>query len=159
MIANHGRIDKYNHIMEGRSSRLDGLQAAILRVKLKYLDRWINRRNEIALQYVSGLHDIEDIELPTILPDVRHAFHLFVIKTSRRNDLRQFLAAREIETGIHYPIALPRLQAYEYLNQSEGLTEAIGLEGKLLSLPIGEHLSDSDVAIVIAALRSFFERR
>lgn len=157
MIANHGRIDKYNHIMEGRNSRLDGLQAAILSAKLKHLDRWIDQRNVVGQCYIEGLRDIDVIELPQISPKVRHAFHLFVIKTDKRNELKQFLAERGIETGIHYPIALPKLEAYDYLHQSEEPMLANRMDGRLLSLPIGEHLSVNEIKTVIAAVRSFFE--
>jgi len=158
MIANHGRIDKYNHIIEGRNSRLDGLQAAILGVKLKYLDHWIDRRNAIAQRYLVGLRDVSGIALPEISTEVRHAFHLFVVKTDRRDELKQFLAEREIETGIHYPIALPKLKAYDYLNQSEEPMVANGMGGQLLSLPIGEHLRDDEVDTVISAVCSFFRQ-
>lgn len=158
MIANHGRIDKYNHMMEGRNSRMDGLQAAILGVKLKHLDRWIERRNAITQSYLSGLHNVAGIVLPTISPEVRHAFHLFAIKTDRRDELKQFLAEREIETGIHYPIALPKLKAYAYLNQAEEPMVANKMDRQLLSLPIGEHLSDAGVETVVAAVHSFFEK-
>lgn len=158
MIANHGRIEKYNHLMEGRNSRLDGLQAAILGVKLKHLDRWIDQRNEVAQSYLAGLHDVAGIALPKISPEVRHAFHLFVIKTTRRDELKQFLAEHGIQTGIHYPIALPKLKAYDYLHQSKEPMLANRMDGQLLSLPIGEHLLDNEIETVVAAVRSFFER-
>ncbi len=158
MIANHGRIDKYNHIMEGRNSRLDGLQAAILGVKLKHLDRWIDQRNAIAQRYLVGLRDVSGLVLPEVSTEVRHAFHLFVVKTDRRDALKQFLAEREIETGIHYPIALPKLKAYDYLNQSEEPIVANDMGGQLLSLPIGEHLCDDEVDTVISAVCSFFRQ-
>src|SRR5690606_10622351 len=78
MIANHGRIDKYDHQFEGRNSRLDGLQAAILTVKLRHLDAWIERRNEVAAFYLSTLANVDGIVLPRIAEGCRHAFHLFV---------------------------------------------------------------------------------
>ena len=157
MIANHGRIDKYNHLMEGRNSRLDGLQAAILGVKLKHLDHWIDKRNVIAQRYLSGLHDVVGIALPKISPEVRHAFHLYVIKIAKRDELKKYLAERGIETGIHYPIALPKLKAYDYLHQSEEPMVANGMDGQLLSLPMGEHLRDAEVETVIGNVRSFFK--
>ena len=156
MIANHGRIDKYNHLMEGRNSRLDGLQAAILGVKLKHLDRWIDRRNVIAQIYLTGLRGVENISLPSISSDVRHAFHLFVIKTPRRNELQRYLTKLDIETGIHYPIALPKLKAYDNLHQSKEPVLAITMSSQLLSLPMGEHLTDTEVNKVVSAVRSFF---
>lgn len=157
MIANHGRIDKYNHMFEGRNSRLDGLQAAILKVKLKYLDSWIERRNKIARNYINGLADTAQIHLPHIKENVRHAFHLFVIRTARRNELAECLSAAGIQTGIHYPIALPKLAAYAYLNQAGESIVANQQDSQLLSLPMGEHLSDEEVLKVIQTTKNFFQ--
>lgn len=148
MIANHGRLDKYNHKFEGRNSRLDGLQAAILNVKLKHLDSWIQHRNQVALQYLEGLKDIADIVLPIIPPNIRHAFHLFVIQIKDRDRLVAYLNENEIQTGIHYPIALPKLEAYAYSEQCDEAMLANQIDGELLSLPIGEHLSQNDVEVV-----------
>jgi dTDP-4-amino-4,6-dideoxygalactose transaminase len=157
MIANHGRIDKYNHEFEGRNSRLDGLQAAILNVKLKHLDIWVERRNEIARQYIAGLSDIKAITLPIIRPEVRHAFHLFVGRSMQRDALTRHLSQASIQTGIHYPIALPKLAAYTYLNQADEPMIANQQDSQLLSLPMGEHLSNEQVLDVIQAIRVFFD--
>jgi dTDP-4-amino-4,6-dideoxygalactose transaminase len=155
MIANHGRIDKYNHLIEGRNSRLDGLQAAILNVKLKYLNGWIERRNIIAKRYLAGLYGIDGLVLPVIDDDVRHAFHLFVVRLDKRNGLKDYLAEQGIETGIHYPIALPKLAAYEYFGAKD-ISVSNKIDATLLSLPMGEHLTDSDINNVINAIISFF---
>jgi dTDP-4-amino-4,6-dideoxygalactose transaminase len=157
MIANHGRIDKYNHEFEGRNSRLDGLQAAILNVKLKHLDAWIERRNAIARYYLAGLSGITAITLPLIQPEVGHAFHLFVVRTVQRDALARHLSQASIQTGIHYPIALPKLSAYAYLNQASEPMVANQQDSQLLSLPIGEHLSDDQVVEVIRAIKDFFQ--
>jgi len=157
MIANHGRIEKYNHIMEGRNSRLDGLQASILEVKLRYLDDWIERRNAISRRYITALKDLPDIVLPNVSTEIRHSFHLFVIRSRYRNLLQNHLNQCGIETGIHYPIALPKLQAYAYLQQDKEAIFANICDQQLLSLPMGEHLSDEDVETVINAVRSFRE--
>ena len=156
MIANHGRIDKYNHEFEGRNSRLDGLQAAILSVKLRHLDAWIERRNMIARRYVEGLSDIAALTVPAIGAEVRHAFHLFVVLTKQRDALAQYLAKASIRTGVHYPIALPKLPAYTYSNQAGEPMLANQQDSQLLSLPIGEHLSDKQVLEVIRTIRDFF---
>jgi dTDP-4-amino-4,6-dideoxygalactose transaminase len=157
MIANHGRIDKYNHLMEGRNSRLDGLQAAILNVKLKYLDSWIDRRNVIAQRYLDGLSGAKDIVLPMIAGDVRHAFHLFVLRLPARDSLKAYLAEQDIETGIHYPISLPKLAAYAYLGQAKEPMQANVSDIQLLSLPMGEHLSNMEVDEVISAVYKFLK--
>lgn len=155
MIANHGRIDKYDHLMEGRNSRLDGLQAAILKVKLNYLDGWIDRRNSIAQRYLAGLKGMKGIALPIIDDDVRHAFHLFVVRIANRDGLKTFLAEQGIETGIHYPVVLPKLAAYSYLGQDNEPMQASTMDKSLLSLPIGEHLSNKDIDTVIANIYKF----
>jgi dTDP-4-amino-4,6-dideoxygalactose transaminase len=156
MIANHGRIDKYNHKFEGRNSRLDGLQAAILRVKLRHLERWVERRNQIAQAYVEALSGTGDLILPKLGAHGRHAFHLFVIRSRRRDALAEHLKNREIQTGIHYPIALPRLQAYAYLGQAEEAMFASESASTLLSLPMGEHLDDGKVKVVVQAVKELF---
>jgi dTDP-4-amino-4,6-dideoxygalactose transaminase len=156
MIANHGRIDKYDHRFEGRNSRLDGLQAAILNAKLKHLDSWVEKRNQIARSYIDGLAGLPDLLTPVTSPGVRHAFHLFVVRTPHRQALADFLRATGIQTGIHYPIALPKLAAYEYLGQANEPLRANALDAEVLSLPIGEHLNDADVRTVVEITRNFF---
>jgi dTDP-4-amino-4,6-dideoxygalactose transaminase len=157
MIANHGRTEKYNHRFEGRNSRLDGLQAAILLAKLPHLEGWIARRNEVARVYGELLAGIDGLHLPGMAPDGRHAFHLYVIRTEQRDALAAHLAANEIQTGVHYPIALPKLEAYAYLGQADAPLFANRSDVTLLSLPIGEHLSSSDAAQVAHEVRRFFK--
>jgi dTDP-4-amino-4,6-dideoxygalactose transaminase len=158
MIANHGRIDKYNHQFEGRNSRLDGLQAAVLRVKLRHLDRWVERRNAVARGYAAGLAGAGDLVPPRIAEHRRHAFHLFVVRTDRRDGLAAHLKAAGIETGIHYPIALPKLQAYAALDEARHAPIATAYSDRILSLPMGEHLDDAQVEEVCAAVQGFFAR-
>lgn len=153
MIANHGRKDKYDHLFEGRNSRLDGLQAAILAVKLKHLEAWTRKRIAIADQYNHGLAKIPGLILPQRADWARHVYHLYVVRTSRRNELQGHLKSRGIDTGIHYPKALPALDAYRYAEQS---TATDMLSEEILSLPIGDHLETHEVNAVIAAVKDFF---
>ncbi len=155
-IANHGRIAKYDHDFEGRNSRLDGLQAAILSVKLGHLNGWIERRISVADSYTELLADCTDIVLPQRAQWARQAYHLFVIRTDKRDELKQYLASQDIQTGVHYPIALPKLAAYEYLGQAKEDFFAHQTDSQLLSLPIGEHMSMEDVETVAAAVKAFF---
>jgi dTDP-4-amino-4,6-dideoxygalactose transaminase len=155
MLANHGRSSKYDHKFEGRNSRIDGLQAAILAVKLGHLSAWIDRRQRCAEIYLRELNAIEGLTLPRVHGDREHVFHLFVVRCEDRDDLRTFLNQYGVQTGIHYPIALPDLAAYAHLNQSGKFT-ASGLSRKLLSLPIGEHLTDDDIKYVCEIIRTFF---
>jgi dTDP-4-amino-4,6-dideoxygalactose transaminase len=157
MIANHGRIAKYDHEFEGRSSRLDGLQAAILSAKLRHLDRWTEHRIGIANYYLDHLQGIAALTLPVRKNWARQVYHLFVVRTEQRDALASHLNARGIQTGIHYPIALPKLQAYASLGQAREALFVNRSDAHLLSLPIGEHLSVADAAEVVRAVRDFFD--
>jgi dTDP-4-amino-4,6-dideoxygalactose transaminase len=150
MIANHGRVAKYDHEFEGRNSRLDSLQAAILDVKLRYLDVWIDHRQQVADTYFDVLYNSSDIILPVKQDWVKQAYHLFVVRHSKRDNLRKVLENAGIQTGIHYPIALPKLKAFQYLNQDKEAGFCWTEDVKLLSLPIGEH-------VIIPELKSILE--
>jgi dTDP-4-amino-4,6-dideoxygalactose transaminase len=156
MIANHGRIAKYDHEFEGRNSRLDGLQAAILNVKLKHLDDWTGRRIAIADRYLDRLRGVGDISLPVRKNWAKQVYHLFVIRTGQRDALAEHLKAQGIETGIHYPTALPRLTAYAGHGQAEEDLFVNRSDRTLLSLPIGEHMSTADADTVSEAVKGFF---
>ena len=155
MIANHGRIGKYEHAFEARNSRLDGLQAAILNVKLRYLEQWINARRTVATAYYGALMDVAELTLPQEAAWAKHVYHLFVIRHPQRDRLQQYLEAHQIQTGIHYPIALPKLPAYHYLHQDAEPLAANRLDGELLSLPMGEHLTAAEVALIAKAIAAF----
>ena len=137
MIANHGRIAKYDHEFEGRNSRLDGLQAAILDVKLKYLDQWTEHRIMIANAYMDGLTGIDSITLPVRQDWAKHVYHLFVIRHSKRDILQKIFDNNNIQTGVHYPTALPKLKAFHYLEQGNERGFAWRSDSELLSLPQG----------------------
>jgi len=158
MIANHGRVAKYDHEFEGRNSRLDGLQGAILSAKLPHLDGWLEKRIHVADRYLAGLQGIAGLTLPVRKPWARQVYHLFVVRTERRDELKSYLSDCGIETGIHYPIALPRLAAYAHLGQQSEELFVNRTDRTLLSLPIGEHMRDADVDAVIRAIQRFFER-
>jgi dTDP-4-amino-4,6-dideoxygalactose transaminase len=159
MLANHGRIAKYDHKFEGRSSRLDGMQAAILSAKLRHLDRWTEQRIELANRYLDRLKDIVGLILPIRKYWARHVYHLFVVRTDERDALAEHLKARGVQTGIHYPIALPKLQAYAALGQASEDLFVNRSDMQLLSLPIGEHMSVADVDEVAEAIGEFFAQR
>jgi dTDP-4-amino-4,6-dideoxygalactose transaminase len=156
MIANHGRTGKYDHIFEGRNSRLDGLQAAILSVKLKYLDTWIARRIEVADFYRKSLGGLKDVVLPPCETWAKHVYHLFVVRVADREGLKKHLEGKGVQTGVHYPIALPKLKAYDYLGQGTEKMRANEFDSALLSLPIGEHLGRDELKVVADAVASFY---
>ncbi|NYT64247.1 DegT/DnrJ/EryC1/StrS family aminotransferase [Alcaligenaceae bacterium] len=159
MIANHGRLEKYNHLFEGRNSRLDGLQAAVLSVKLKHLDAWVEHRNQVAAYYLSQLTEVENLVLPQIASGCRHAFHLFVVRSKDREGLAEFLKEKGIQTGVHYPIALPKLEAYQYLGAPDPMMFANQADQQVLSLPIGEHLHEQQILTVTEAVKEFCMQR
>jgi len=137
---------------------MDGLQAAILSVKLKYIEQWNDKRLQNALRYNELFASVEDIIAPSIHPDVKHIFHLYVIRTEQREKLQAHLQRSGIETAIHYPSALPFLKAYEYLgHRPEDFPVAYQHSSQILSLPMYPELSEEMQAKVarqsIIALR------
>ena len=151
---NHGRSKKYFHEFEGRNTRLDGIQAAILNVKLKHLDKWLEKRNKIAKRY---LEEIKNplIKLPRVIDNIYHAWHLFVIQVENRDKFIKYMKNKGIQTGIHYPIALPKLKAYEYLNQNCSNFKACKEDKFLVSIPIGEHLINEEVRYTIESINKY----
>ncbi len=154
MMANHGSKEKYKHVFEGRNSRLDAIQAAILSVKLKYLDEWNQTRINSANLYNSKIQNTHII-LPIVEPYSKSVFHLYVIRTKNREKLISYLNSKHIQTGIHYPIALPNLEAYSYINQDSSKMNASLQESELVSLPMGDHLTEEMVLEVCKAINEF----
>lgn len=162
LLCNHGREKKYEHEIEGFNYRLDTLQAAVLRVKLKYLPQWIEARRKRALYYKELLHNLPLI-IPQEAPGCYHAYHLYVIQAQKRDIIRTSLSQQGIETGIHYPLPLHLQNAYRYLNHCKGdfpVTEACA--NSIISLPLYPELSDRDqydVAQTIHKVLSFEQAR
>jgi dTDP-3-amino-3,4,6-trideoxy-alpha-D-glucose transaminase len=153
LLANYGSPRKYEHMEKGFNSRLDELQAAVLRVKLRCLDEWNARRVEVAERYLDGIRHPE-IRLPGVPPTAQSVWHQFVVRSPKRDLLSEHLRREGIETLIHYP-APPHLQgAYEEFADLP-LPIAERLSNEVLSLPMGPHLTQSQVDIVTAALNSF----
>jgi dTDP-4-amino-4,6-dideoxygalactose transaminase len=157
MYAQHGALKKHHHVMEGINSRMDGLQAAILSVKLRHLSEWTKKRIEHAATYNKYLSGIEEICSPVQRPDTKHTWHLFVIRTKERDRLAKWLADRGIETSVHYPTALPNMAAYKYLgHQPEDYPVASSLQDEILSLPMFPELTDESILYVSDTIKSFF---
>jgi dTDP-4-amino-4,6-dideoxygalactose transaminase len=162
MYANHGRINKYDHEFEGTNSRMDGIQAAILNVKLKYIQQWTQQRIQVAQWYQEMLNDETSIILPYKSPSAVHVYHIYPIRVNKgdRNDLLNFLKEKGIGVGIHYPIALPSLQAYAYLNHSKSdFPNAEKFTEELISLPIYPELSYEQVCYIASQIKTFFSER
>ncbi len=159
ILRNYGSPKKYIHVEQGVNSRLDEMQAAILSVKLKYLEQDNKKRQEIAKIYLENLSGVGDLILPVTKPENTHVYHQFVIRTRHRDALRNFLAKCGIGTLIHYPIP-PHLQkAYESLGYKQGdfpITEEIA--DTILSLPIYPTLEEWQIELVVESIKAFFKR-
>lgn len=155
MLRNYGARGKYRYECLGWNSRLDPIQAAILRVKLDKLDEWNSRRRRVAARYREALSGLGWLQLPSEAPWAVHVYHLFVIRAWAREELARFLTARSIATAIHYPVPPYRQPAYADLPTPEAVSDLDAAHEHLLSLPIGPHLSDEQVDHVIDAVSSF----
>jgi len=157
LLRNHGRITKkYEHEIEGYSSRLDNLQAAILRVKLKYLNKWNESRRRNAKKYNELLKNIGGIITPHEADYAKHVYHLYVIATENRDKLREELKSEGIATGIHYPIPLHLQPAYNYLGFKRGdfpITDECSQ--KILSLPMFAELNDEQIENIVEIIKNF----
>ncbi len=151
-LGNYGSSRKYVHELQGFNSRLDPMQAAVLRAKLPYLRAWNLRRRSLARRYNEALAGLPGLRLPEPAPHVESAWHLYTIRHARREELRHALSARGIETLVHYPIAPHLQQAYAEAYEAEELPVTRRLCGELLSLPFGPHLRPEQEQRVIEAL-------
>lgn len=156
-FANHGSLSKHKHEVEGINSRMDALQASILSAKCAYIQDWTAKRIENAYLYTKKLKEVSDVVVPAVRPGSVHSFHLYVIRANRRDELMEYLKERGVETAIHYPRALPNLDAYAYLGHTrEDFPVASAYEAKILSLPMYPELTESQVDHVVECIRSFY---
>ena len=157
MFANHGSPRKHVHEMEGINSRMDGIQAAILAVKLEYIDQWNAARDRNADAYDRLFAGFEPVITPKRHTDRSHIFHLYVIRVAQRDELADFLKSKGIETGIHYPTALPFMPAYAYLgHKPSDFPIAFANQDRILSLPMYPELSEEQIAHVVGSIKEFF---
>jgi dTDP-4-amino-4,6-dideoxygalactose transaminase len=154
LFARHG--GKGDHVMEGINSRLDGLQAAVLNVKMMHLQRWNQLRREAAGLYDQLLLGLPDVVTPGVAPDREHVYHLYVIRTGRRDALRAHLKAQGIDTVVNYPKALPFYPAYAYLgHRPDDFPVAYANQSRILSLPIYPEIGAEKVRHVAACVSAF----
>jgi dTDP-4-amino-4,6-dideoxygalactose transaminase len=157
-LREYGWRQRYASEISGLNSRLDELQAAVLRVKLKYLDQWNGERRKKAAIYTKLLAGTE-IVCPTEKEPVRHVYHLYVIRTERRDSLQAFLKEQGIGTLIHYPTPIHLQNAYKNLGYLRGdlpLTEQCSQE--ILSLHLFPELTESEIELVASKIRHFMEK-
>ena len=156
-FARHGGLVKGSHEIEGINSRLDGLQAAILNVKLPKLLDWTKKRQFVANSYLEQLSDIDDLILPNIDARAVHVWHLFVIRTKKRDALKTYLTDNGVQTMINYPVALPFLDAYAYqTNHPDDFPTSYGHQYEILSLPVFPEITADQINNVVLKLSDFF---
>ena len=152
MMRNYGQSRKYYHDFVGVNSRLDEIQAAILRVKLRHLDEWNNRRREIAEFYNELLKD-SGVILPTEQPDTKHIYHLYVIRHNKRNKLQQHLLKNGIQTQIHYPIPVHKQKAYIDTGITAKLPVTEKICKEILSLPMYPYLKKEEIVRIAKVIK------
>jgi dTDP-4-amino-4,6-dideoxygalactose transaminase len=154
MLRDWGQEKRYHHVLKGFNYRMEGLQGAILRVKLRYLEAWTEARRTRARQYDSLLHDSTDPRMPIEMKDRRHVYHLYVVRSAGRDTLQRQLQAEGIQTGLHYPIPVHLQAAHADLGYKAGdfpVSEQAARE--VLSLPMYPELTATQVEQVAAAVR------
>jgi len=156
LLRDHGRVSKYEHAILGQTARLDNLQAAVLRIQGSRLEAWNAQRRQVAVWYRRHLAG-----LPLVLPfeadEAEPVYHLFVVRSPKRDALGQHLAARGIATGVHYPIPLHLQAACRHLGYSQGdLPVSERMASEVLSLPMHPFLDEAAVADVARAIAEFF---
>jgi dTDP-4-amino-4,6-dideoxygalactose transaminase len=157
LLRNYGERAKYDHVVKGVNSRLDGLQAAFLTVKLRHLPSWNDARRRHADTYLGELEGVGDLTFQKRSDSSTHVYHLFIVETSMRDALRTFLKEQGIQTGIHYPIPIHLQEAYKDLGLGPGsLPHAERLAQRSLSLPMYAELTDELIGRVAGAIREFF---
>jgi dTDP-4-amino-4,6-dideoxygalactose transaminase len=156
-LRNYGSQQKYYNERIGYNSRLDELQAAVLRVKLPHLPAWTAERQRLAAEYQARLAGLADLILPATAPGATHVYHLYVVRTARRDALQQHLTAAGIGTLIHYPVPPHRQQAYQFLGYEAGAFPlAEELAATSLSLPLWPGMTEADLEAVCRAVQRFF---
>ena len=159
MIANHGQNKRYYHKVTGCTSRLDSIQAAILNVKLKYLEQYNSNRVKMAKTYDIGFDDVEHLSIPFRSPNSTHVFHQYTLKTSNeyRDKLIKYLTEKEIPAMIYYPVPLYKQEAFSsYVPKNFSIENIEKLCNSVFSLPIHSEKENSQQEKIIEAVRSFF---
>jgi len=154
----HGSTSEYHHHVIGTNSRLDSLQAAILRAKLPYLDRWSEARRKNAEYYNEGLGNIEEIATPIVADGRKHIYHQYTIRVrnGKRDEVRAFLEKKGIGTKVYYPLPLHLQACFEYLGYKEGdLPEAERAASEVLSLPVFPELTGEEKKTVVRLIKGF----
>ena len=154
MLRNHGRQGKFDHQFEGANSRLDALQAAVLRAKLPHLSAWSVERRRVARLYRELLSGVQGLRLPRETDGAEHVYHLYVVRIADRDRVRASLEKQGVATGVHYPLPVHLLAAYTHLGLPRGtFPTAERICGTIVSLPVYPEMTDDDVHYVAQSLR------
>ena len=158
-LRDHGQSEKYYHDLIGCNARMDGMQAAVLEVKLKYLAAWNEARRKRARLYSDLLGDLSEVIAPSEMPYGKHVYHVYSVRARRRDELKERLAARGVICGIHYPVPLHLQEAYAFLQLGPGSYPVCEkLADELLSLPMFPELTEKQVEYVVSEIRRFYLR-
>ena len=156
MFARHGGLTKGDHQIEGINSRLDGMQAAILSVKLRHLAAWTTARQRIASKFDAELRTIDGIDVPHVAAGREHVYHLYMIRFEHRDALAAHLQAAGVQTVVNYPVALPFLPAYRRLGHVPGdFPNAHANQSRILSLPIFAEMTERQIEHVVESIKAF----
>ncbi|MFH2142212.1 MAG: DegT/DnrJ/EryC1/StrS family aminotransferase [Bacteroidota bacterium] len=160
LLRNYGSIQKYFHEIKGKNARLDTIQAAVLSVKLKYLNECNLIRNKIAAKYSQELQNVGDIILPVILENNFSVFHIYCIRTKKRDELKEFLLKYNIPSIIHYPVPIHLQKAYSELNHKKNdFPVSEKLADEIISLPIHPEMYDDEIYYIIQTIKKFFTNK
>jgi dTDP-4-amino-4,6-dideoxygalactose transaminase len=159
MLRDHGQKNKYHHVIEGYNGRLDALQAGFLRIKLRYLEGWNEKRRDIAAEYNNAFSGLDWVRPVKIVSHNKPCYHLYVIRTKNRDALQVYLKERNVDTGLHYPIPAHLQKCYDYLGYQPGsFPNAEQSCNEILSLPMSPELSSEQVQYIINAVKEFGEK-
>jgi dTDP-4-amino-4,6-dideoxygalactose transaminase len=158
-LRDHGQVEKYRHSHWGHNYRMDSIQGAVLGAKLKMLGAWTARRRELAALYDRELSGVGDLRTPHERKGSTHVYHLYVLRTARRDELQKYLAERDIATALHYPVPLHVQEGLKFLGYAQGdFPESESAARECLAIPLYPEISDAQVGFLLAALRAFFAR-
>lgn len=157
IFRDHGQAQKYYHGIIGWNARLDGIQGAVLNVKLKYLQAWNDARRKHAQDYTAGLSEVKEVVVPQEADYTRHVYHIYAIRVNDRDKLMAHLNEKDIACGIHYPVPVHLQDAYRFLKKGKGsFPVAEKCAEQYLSLPMFAELSDEQVAYVVEQIKEYY---
>ena len=158
MLRYYGQTKRYIHSIIGFNSRLDEFQATILRIKLKYLDSWVESRRNNAKYYNEHLMDIEELVFPYENDNVRHAYFTYALRSKKRDDLEKYLNSRGISTALYYPTPVHLLKPYQFLKKEQwNLPESEKYSQETISIPVFPEISNSEREYIVNVIHGFFD--